>query len=182
MRNRHPYKLYGVVLLLASVGLVTLSILAFKQTFTPANYVTVHVHRAGLQLLPGSDVKVRGLIIGSVADITSTGDGAELKLRLDPDKAQQVPANVTVRLLPKTLFGEKYVDLVLPAQAASGRLHDGAVIAEDQTRTTLEIDEALDDLLPTLRAVSPQDLNRTLTALATALSGNGEKVGEMLSE
>ena len=182
MRNRHPYKLYGVLLLAAAAGLVALSVLAFNQVFTPASYVTVHTHRAGLQLLPGSDVKVRGLIVGSVAGITSDGDGADLRLRLDPDQAERIPSDVTVRLLPKTLFGEKYVDLVLPAQPAGTHLTDGAVIAEDQTRTTLEIDEALDDLLPTLRAVPPADLNRTLSALATALSGNGEQVGRMIED
>ena len=55
---------------------------AFNQDFTPSDYVTVHIARAGLQLLPGSDVKERGLIVGSVQSISSTGDGADLRLRL----------------------------------------------------------------------------------------------------
>jgi phospholipid/cholesterol/gamma-HCH transport system substrate-binding protein len=180
--RHHPYKLYGVVLLLVTAALVALSIMSFNQDFTPADYVTVHISRAGLQLLPGSDVKERGLIVGSVQTISSTGDGADLKLRLKPDAAAQIPANVNVRLLPKTLFGEKYVDLVPPAQPSGTHLADGAVIQEDQTRPTLEIDEALDDLLPTLRAVPPVDLNRTLTALATALTGRGEELGRTLED
>src|SRR4051812_3228499 len=110
--RHHPYKLYGVLLLVVASALVALSIMSFNQDFTPADYVTVHISRAGLQLLPGSDVKERGIIVGSVQDISSTGDGAELKLRLQPSAAEQIPANVSVRLLPKTLFGEKFVDLV----------------------------------------------------------------------
>jgi phospholipid/cholesterol/gamma-HCH transport system substrate-binding protein len=178
----HPYKLYGVVLLAVAAGLVWLSVLAFKQTFTPATHVTVHVHRAALQLLPGSDVKVRGIIIGSIRDITSTGDGADITMRLSPSQARKLPTNVTVRMLPKTLFGEKYVDLVLPAQPSPQHLSDGAVIAEDQTRTTLEIDQALNDLLPVIRAVPPAELNHTLTALATALSGRGEQLGQTIEQ
>jgi phospholipid/cholesterol/gamma-HCH transport system substrate-binding protein len=180
--RHHPYKLYGVLLLVVAMALVTLSILQFNQAFTPADHVTVHISRAGLQLLPGSDVKERGIIVGSVESISSTGEGAELRLRLHPSEAKQIPANVTVRLLPKTLFGEKYVDLVPPAQPSGHFLADGAVISEDQTQKTLEIDEALDDLLPTLRAVPPVDLNHTLTALATALSGRGEELGQTIDD
>src|SRR3954452_11074989 len=99
--RHHPYKLYGVLLLAVASALVALSIMAFNQDFTPADYVTVHISRAGLQLLPGSDVKERGLIVGSVDTISSTGDGADLKLRMKPSDAEKIPANVTVRLLPK---------------------------------------------------------------------------------
>src|SRR4051812_36597331 len=109
MRRHHPYKLYGVVLLAVVAGLITLSMMFFRQAFTSFDHVTVHVSRAGLQLLPGSDVKVRGIIVGSVQQITSNGDGADLELALNPAKASEIPQNVTVRMLPKTLFGEKYV-------------------------------------------------------------------------
>src|SRR3954466_15533997 len=174
--------MYGVLLLVVAAALVALSILQFNQVFTPADHVTVHIGRAGLQLLPGSDVKERGIIVGSVESISSTGDGADIKLRLTPSQAEKIPDNVRGRLLPKTLFGEKYVDLVPPAQPSGAHLADGTVIAEDQTSATLEIDEALNDLLPTLRAVPPADLNRTLTALATALSGRGEELGATIQD
>jgi phospholipid/cholesterol/gamma-HCH transport system substrate-binding protein len=180
--RHHPYKLYGAALLAFIVAGVTLTILVFNRTFSPATFVTVHVSRAALQLLPGSDVKVRGIVVGSVEDITSTGDGADLRLRLDPDRARMLPTNVTVRMLPKTLFGEKYVDLVLPADPASSHLTGGAVIAEDQTKATLEIDQALNDLLPLLRTVPPVQLNHTLTALATALSGRGQQLGRTIED
>ena len=180
--RHHPYKLYGVVLLAVVIGLVALTILQFNQTFSTFANVKVHLDRAGLQLLPGSDVKLRGIIVGSVHDITSNGDGAELDLRLDPAKANEIPQNVTVRLLPKTLFGEKYVDLVPPPHPSTQHLADGAVIAEDQTKPTLEIDQALDDLLPVLRTVPPVELNHTLTALATALSGRGKQLGRTIEQ
>jgi phospholipid/cholesterol/gamma-HCH transport system substrate-binding protein len=181
-RRRHPYKLYGVALLAVVAGLVTLSVLAYQQTFTSFAHVRVHVDRAALQLLPGSDVKVRGIVVGSVSDITSDGRGADLLLKLDPDRARTLPRNVTVRMLPKTLFGEKYVDLVLPQRPSTARLGDGSVIAADRTRSTLEIDQALNDLLPLLRTVPPVELNNTLSAVATALSGRGEQLGETVEQ
>ena len=180
--RHHPYKLYGAIMLAVIAGFVTLCVLAYQQAFTSVAHVRVHVERAALQLLPGSDVKVRGLVVGSVSDITSNGRGADLQLRLDPEQAKRLPSNVTVRMLPKTLFGEKYVDLVLPEQWSDQRLGDGAVIAMDQTKSTLEIDQALNDLLPLLRTVPPVELNNTLSAVATALSGRGEQLGETIEE
>ena len=179
--RHHPYKLYGGILLAVVAGLVALSVLFFQQAFTSFDHVTVHVQRAGLQLLPGSDVKVRGLIVGDVERITSDGDGADLELRLDPSQAKRIPRNVTVRMLPKTVFGEKYVDLVLPSQP-EGHLADGAVIDVDQTRTSVEIDQALNDLLPVLRTVSPVELNHTLTALGSSLNGRGEQLGQTIEQ
>jgi phospholipid/cholesterol/gamma-HCH transport system substrate-binding protein len=177
--KRHRYELLGLTMLLVVAALVWLSIAMFNQQFTSTTPVSMHISRAGLQLLPGSDVKVRGIIVGSVESITSNGDGADIKLRLQPDKAKRIPANVSARLVPKTIFGEKYVDLELPSHPA-GVLTKGAVIPEDRTTPALEINKALDDLLPVLRAVDPTDLNQTLTALATGLQGRGDELGQTL--
>jgi phospholipid/cholesterol/gamma-HCH transport system substrate-binding protein len=87
-----------------------------------------------------------------------------------------------VRLLPKTLFGEKYVDLVPPSRPAAQHLDQVSAISEDQTKPTLEIDQALNDLLPMLRAVPPVELNNTLIAIATALSGRGQQLGQTIDE
>lgn len=179
MFGKVRHELYGVALLTALAGLVWLSIAAFNQQFTSTTPVSMHISRAGLQLLPGSDVKVRGLIVGSVDTITSNGDGAQIELRIQPDKAKQLPANVSARLVPKTIFGEKYVELVLPPRPV-GRLTNNTVIPEDRTQPALEINQALDDLLPVLRAVQPAELNRALTALATGLQGRGDQLGRTL--
>src|SRR5436305_11723479 len=121
MFARHRYELLGLVLLLVLAVLVWFSIAMFNEQFRSSTPVSMHISRAGLQLLPGSDVKIRGIIVGSVDQITSNGEGAEITLRLSPAKAKHIPANVSARLVPKTIFGEKYVDLVLPAHPV-GRL------------------------------------------------------------
>lgn len=176
------YQLYGVALLAAVAAFTVVCLAYFNQAFTPVSRVTMNISRSGLQLLPGSDVKVRGLIVGSVSTITSDGNGSTVLLHLDPDKARQVPDNVTARLIPKTIFGEKYIDLVIPDQASTRTLADGDVIPEDRSEAALEINQALNDLLPLLRTVRPGELNQTLTALATALSGRGEQLGKTVDQ
>jgi phospholipid/cholesterol/gamma-HCH transport system substrate-binding protein len=49
-------------------------------------------------------------------------------------------------------------------------------------QTNVELSRILANLFPLLRAVQPQDLNATLNALATALGGRGEQLGETLDK
>jgi phospholipid/cholesterol/gamma-HCH transport system substrate-binding protein len=176
--KRQPYALYGVAMLAVIGMLATLSIMAFKQEFTSVTPVTMKIQRAGLQLLKGSDVKMRGLIVGDVKNIDSTGDGATISLNLNPSMIKNIPSNVNAQLIPKTVFGEKYINLVMPANPSPRHIASGDVIAQDSSTPALEIDQALNDLLPLLRTVRPQDLNSTLSAVANALSGRGEKLGQ----
>ena len=56
------------------------------------------------------------------------------------------------------------------------------MIPADRVETNVELSQILADLFPLLRAVRPADLNATLNALATALEGRGEQLGQTLDE
>jgi phospholipid/cholesterol/gamma-HCH transport system substrate-binding protein len=175
------YRLYGIAFLLVVALLLALTAALFNKAFTPVVRVKVNSDRAGLQLLPRSDVKVRGLIVGEVRGTRATATGAQLDLALDPDKVHLIPGNVQARMLPKTLFGEKYVDLVMPEQR-SAAIRSGAVIAQDRSTATIEVNQVLDHLLPLLKEVEPAKLSATLNALATALQGRGDQLGRNLEQ
>lgn len=174
IRMRH--RLYGLVLvaILAVLGGVTVAL--YNKAFTDTVPVTLMTSRAGLQMLPQSDVKVRGMIVGEVREIDVTATGAALKLAIKPEKADEIPGNVTARLTPKTLFGEKYVDLQIPETTAPP-ITAGAVVRQDKSVASVELDRVLNNLLPVLKAVKPAELNSTLNALATALDGRGDQIG-----
>ncbi|MEU8796083.1 MCE family protein [Spirillospora sp. NPDC048819] len=177
MSERIRFRFLGMAMLLVIVLLLALTVALFNKAFTPVTEVTVKTERAGLQLLSHSDVKVRGLIVGEVRGTDATAEGATLHLALDPDKAKLIPRNVQARLLPKTLFGEKYVDLHVPAPGGPVGLAEGAVIQQDRSLAAVELNKVLNDLLPLLQAVKPAELNATLNALATALQGRGDQIG-----
>jgi phospholipid/cholesterol/gamma-HCH transport system substrate-binding protein len=54
------------------------------------------------------------------------------------------------------------------------------VIPQDRSKGALETERVLGDILPLLTAVSPADLNATLTALAQALHNRGDRLGQTL--
>lgn len=182
MPQRVRYRLLGLSMVVVIALLLALTVALFNKALTPVLRVKVEAERAGLQLLPRSDVKVRGLIVGEVRSTKATQNGAVLNLAIDPDKAKLIPNNVQARLLPKTLFGEKYVDLEIPAQAGPTGLRRGQVIQQDRSQAAVEIDKVLDNLLPLLQAVKPEKLNATLNAVATALQGRGDQLGRNLEQ
>ena len=167
-----------VVLLLAALSM---SVLAYRKAFTPVDWVTLRTDHTGLQLSQGADVKLRGVLVGEVRSVSTDGGAATLRLALDPAQLGQIPANVTARLLPKTLFGERYVELTPPASPSATPLRPGAVIGQDRSSSAIELEKVLDDVLPLLQTVQPDKLAATLGALATALSGKGDEIGADLS-
>jgi ABC-type transporter Mla subunit MlaD len=145
-------RLQGLLFVVVLLALAGLAVGKYAGAFDDGVPVTLQVERAGTQLAERADVKVRGLNVGKVESVSTGGNGATVELSIDPDKVELIPANVSARLIPKTLFGERYVSLVLP---------DGPQG-------------------PPLAAVEPQDLATTLGALSQALEGRGEELGQTL--
>ncbi|MEU5694260.1 MCE family protein [Actinosynnema sp. NPDC020468] len=172
-------RLLGVVFLAVIALFLSLTIALYDNAFTERVKVVLKTDHVGNQLLVDSDVKVRGLVVGAVKAIRTSGDGAELELALDPARVGQIPANVSARLLPKTLFGERYVNLVLPRQSTTP-ITDGAVIEQDRSSSAIELERVLDDLMPVIQAVQPEKLATTLTAVSQALENRGKPLGDTL--
>jgi phospholipid/cholesterol/gamma-HCH transport system substrate-binding protein len=172
-------RVYGALFIVIIASLVALSIAFYNKSFTDIVTVTLRTDHTGNQLVLDSDVKERGIIVGSVQNVRSEGDGAIVTLALDPSRASIIPNNVSAQVLPKTLFGEQYVSLTLPADRGPA-IKAGDTIGQDRSQGALETAKVLGDLLPLLNAVQPAELNATLTAVATALRGRGQKLGETL--
>jgi phospholipid/cholesterol/gamma-HCH transport system substrate-binding protein len=173
-------RLGGIAFLVVIGLLVSLSVAFYNKSFTRTVDVSLRTDRVGNQLTVHADVKVRGVIVGEVRKISSSDGAATLKLALKPDKVHDLPKNLSAQLLPKTLFGEKEVNLVLP-EDPQGELADGDVIEQDRSTTALETEKALDNLLPLLRSLRPQEISQTLNALSTALRGRGDMLGRNLA-
>lgn len=175
-------RLLGLALLMTIVLFLGLTVATYKKAFSSTVDVQLKAASTGNQLQPDSDVKVRGVIVGSVRNIQATGNGALMTLALDPQKAKEIPANVSARLLPKTLFGERFVSLEMPKKASSAKIAAGDTIEQDHTKSSIELEKVLSDMMPVLQAVHPQDLASTLNALDKALDGRGKPLGETLSQ
>ncbi|MFE3031653.1 MCE family protein [Streptomyces canus] len=174
-------RLYGVVFIAVLALLLSLSVAVYRQVFTPAVRIKLEAGSLGNQLDARADVKLRGLLVGEVREVHADGAKATLDIALKPEYVPDIPSDVRARLLPKTLFGEKYVDLVAPAHSVARPIRAGDVITQDRTRVGIELQQLMNDLLPLLRTVQPGKLNATLSAFATALEGRGDRIGDNLT-
>ncbi|MGW2645305.1 MCE family protein [Streptomyces sp. NPDC001393] len=175
-------RLYGIAFLAVLALLLSLAVAVYQQAFTSVVPITLQADTLGNQLDPRADVKLRGLLVGEVRAVHADGTKAILDIALKPEYVPYIPSDVHARLLPKTLFGEKYVDLVPPsAQSPARPIHAGDVITQDRTKAGIEVQQLMNDLLPLLRTVRPGELNATLSAFATALEGRGDRIGGNLT-
>ncbi|MFS3130434.1 MCE family protein [Nocardioides sp. Bht2] len=171
----------GILFIAMITGLLAFSIAVYQKAFEPVTMVTVKADRAGLQLAKFGDVRINGVLVGQVRSISQDGKEAEIKLGIKPEAAKSIPENISVQILPTTLFGQKFVALVRP-DTPQGRLTDGQVISSDRVETNVELNKILADLFPLLRSIDPANLNAALSALAGALDGKGEVLGITLDK
>src|SRR5712672_399656 len=107
-------KLYGVLFIGILVGLLFVIVGLYNQWWVNTVSIQLQTPRVGNQLNLGGDVKMRGAFVGTIKSIHDNGDVAVVNINLKPKYAKQIPSNIEARILPKTIFGEKYIDLVVP--------------------------------------------------------------------
>ena len=175
-------RLQGVAFLAVVALLLGFTIAVYNKSlpWQAADKVTLEADRIGNQLVVPADVKLNGILVGRVSGVHVKGDHAEMTLQIDKNKISEIPADVEARILPKTLFGEKFVDLVIPASSSGGSLHAGSVIQQDHSKTAIELQTVFKDLVPLLRALKPAELSIALSNLADALHNRGNALGHNL--
>ena len=165
------YVLIGVVVVAATVAFTVYVVGGLSGRVNNRFPVTATFDHVGQLLRVTGDVKMRGVLIGQVARIDHLPDGkANVTLALDP--GLKIASNVDAIVRGKTLFGEKYVELIDPAHPSGEFLKPGARIPENRTIPPFELEQVLQNLVPVLDATKPGDLGGTLRALAQGLAGN----------
>lgn len=123
-------------------------------------------------------VRYRGVNVGRVAGIESGVESSMVRLALDPDTMASLPASVRVRVVPRTFFGDIYVQLV--GDPDGTRLSDGDELRMDDSPDAVALYDVYTRLVDVLDSMQPQKLQVALSALAQALDGRGATVGRIV--
>ena len=127
----------------------------------------------GQGLRVGGDVKERGVLVGRIESIRRLDDGScRVGFLLEPSDIDQIPANVGAQIRAKTIFGEKWVEILYPSEPDPENIAAGDVIPQDRTIDPLEVETILNTALPLLQAIDPEHLAGTLEALAGGFVGH----------
>lgn len=172
-------RIAGTAMLVAVIALATLG---FQYRFARqagSTDVVLRVSEAGIGTQPGTDLKIRGVTVGRIVDVSLDEDGLPaLTARLNP--GVDVPTEgLTVTITPKTFFGEKQVVLDYPLEAFGQGpfLEDGDVVDAEGGLT--EVEDVLQALQPLLSGIEEDDL-ATLFDATAALEGEGETIARNL--
>ena len=165
----------GILALAMGVGLVALTGLVLTGTIKgDVVAATAVFENCGQGLRVGGDVKLRGVLVGKISDIRLLNGDCEITLDLTPGQVDQIPANVGAEVRAKTVFGEKWVELLFPDDPDDARIADGDDIPKERTLDPLEVETILNVALPLLDAVDPERLAGALEALASGFVGHEE--------
>ena len=157
-------------------GLLYLAIIT-GQRFGPlpqAYRVSFEVRDAD-GLVNGDDVRIAGIPVGKVLTVATTKRGAMVTMGLDP-QFSPIYSDATVLVRPKSLLGEKYVDM--QKGSSNVEVTDGGSIPSTQAATQVEVDQVLNNSDPETRKALSVDLQ----ALGQGLDGRGKDLNATLPE
>ncbi|MER2220776.1 MAG: MlaD family protein, partial [Rhodococcus sp. (in: high G+C Gram-positive bacteria)] len=109
--------------LLAVVLLIVAYVFLFGRgtdTFSSTPQVSAVVPADAGALRVGSSVQYRGVVVGSVADIEPGTTASIISLAIDEGAFEDIPSTSQVRLMPRNIFGDFFVDLIQPDELSRG--------------------------------------------------------------
>lgn len=126
----------------------------------------------------GTDVKMRGVNVGTVTGVELLDDG-RARLSFAIDDGVEVPATVAARLEPLSVFGPKFVSLIPDRGPTGGDLLSGGdEIASATVRS--ELTGVLADTTSLLARVDTLEVVEIFDAVSTGLNGRGDEIGKTI--
>jgi len=173
--------LVAIVLFVAAVGGTWVFLKGGFQSGTQVAAVFSD-EGVGQQLPEGGDVKTRGVLVGRIDTISLDGDGSVRVDMLLNEDGLDLPATTHARIGSKTLFGEKWVELVPEDESTGDSLAAGDVIPDSRTEEPLELETQLQSGSDLLSAIPLSDLSTLLNTLAEGFGGSEKEARNALDD
>ncbi|MCO8126264.1 MCE family protein [Acidimicrobiia bacterium EGI L10123] len=165
----------GLIALVVTGAIASLMVLAANGAYADDYQLTARTTRTGFGLDDTSEIKLRGVKIGTVERVELLHDGA-VELVLNIAKDVRIPVDATATIEPLSVFGPKFVDVRPGVNEVDGPFLDpgtsmGAVVEPS------ELAETLDGVATLLATIDTDDVSTIVSELARGLDGLGEDLG-----
>jgi len=128
-------------------------------------------------LNPGDDIRMAGVRVGQVSDISIAGrHDAEVEFTIDRKRALFTSTTATVKF--RNLIGQRYI--ALEHDGPGGVLPEGSLIPLDRTRPALDLTALFNGFKPLFQALTPEQVNRLSFEIVQVLQGEGGTVDSIL--
>lgn len=181
MKKKLPYWLVALLLVVvvAIVAVTYLAVTRLGRTTITATFPTA------VGVSAGTDVRILGVTVGSVDEVTPMGDTVEVKLHLD--RGVEIPADAKAVQVTPSVIPDRTVQL-MPAYTDGPVMESGAHIPLERTATPVEVDKLYASVKDLTEALGPEgankdgSLDRFLEASSSTLGGNGAALGRSIDE
>ncbi|HSV37233.1 MAG TPA: MCE family protein [Nocardioidaceae bacterium] len=179
VRRAAGNRIVVLVVVALSVPLLTAGFL----NRTGSTSLTAYV-RSASGIYAGDEVRVLGVIVGKIDDITPERDQVRIDFHVDGDV--KLPADAKAAIVAPSLVSSRYLQ-VAPRYEGGPQLEDGGVIPVERTATPVEWDEIKGQLNDLAVALGPGGANkrgalsRLVSSAAGALDGQGASINETIA-
>jgi phospholipid/cholesterol/gamma-HCH transport system substrate-binding protein len=130
-------------------------------------------------LLPGDDVRIAGVKVGEVEDLSVVGDSvAEVTFSVNDD--QRLDVGTLARIRYRNLVGQRYIALS-EGPGANQRLRKDGLIPLAQTEPALDLTVLFNGFKPLFSALDPQQVNTFAYEIIRVLQGEGGTINSLLA-
>src|ERR1700716_1265342 len=181
MASTHVRQNATIILFFALLSISSLLFMAINtgQRFgpLPPQYRMAFEVKDADGLVEGSDVRIGGVPVGKVMAVTTTANGAMVTLGIEPHKGYDpVFTDGSVLIRPKSLLGEKYVDM--QRGTSNVEIPDGGMLPMSQAFTQVEVDQVLNSSDPATRKA----LSTNITTLGEGFAKRGQDINPTIPE
>jgi phospholipid/cholesterol/gamma-HCH transport system substrate-binding protein len=175
----------ATIIKFASFGVIMIVLTSFLffifgqyRTGSTNGYSAVLVDAS--RLAPGDTVRVAGIRVGTVDDVSLRPDKTvEIKFDADRNIVLTTGTKAVVRYL--NLVGDRYLELV-DGPGSTRVLPAGSQIPVDRTAGALDLDLLLGGLRPVIQGLNPQDVNALSSSILQVLQGQGGTLDSLFSK
>lgn len=172
------FALRGLLALVVAVGVAVVLIARATGNLEQTSRVYVAVPASAGLITGQAPVRYHGVNVGRIAAVESGTEVSRVRLAIDDANLPLIPASVVARIVPRTFFGDIYLQLVDADGIRSAEpLQRGATIGIDDSTEAMALYDVFKKLVDVFAQVQPERTQAALTALSQALRGRGEQIG-----
>lgn len=159
--------------------LTALLFMAFGQFRSGPTNTYSAVFRDSSRIAAGDSVRVAGVRVGTVADVSLQPDLTVL-VTFNAERNAVLTSGTKAAVRYLNLVGDRYLEL-MDGPGSTQVMPPGARIPIDRTVPALDLDLLLGGLKPVLKGLNPDDVNALTTSLLQILQGQGGTMESLFS-
>lgn len=132
------------------------------------------------RLVPGDTVRVAGIRVGTVTDVSLRPDH-KVVVEFDADRAIALTSGTEAAIRYLNLTGDRFLDLI-DGPGSTRLMPTGSQIPEDRTMPALDLDLLLSGLKPVIKGLNPQDVNALTASVVQVFQGQDGTFDSLLAK